>query len=171
MAAPCALALGRTTKQLLNHQPFSTSTEEDLSPAPAFGGVLSYTATCNVPGARAPVGWVAARGRRAAVARDGRWMRPGPDPAGNPGSGLRARAPDQGHPAVSVGRPLGQPPQVSHPGIPGLLPACRTKEYAVGLANRQNGPGAVSVGQRIVHWPIKARLEGSNTSLESSTYQ
>ena len=27
-SAPCALALGRTTKQLLNHQPFSASTEE-----------------------------------------------------------------------------------------------------------------------------------------------
>ena len=70
---------------------------------------------------------------------------------------------------MSVGHPQASLPRCPNPGIPGLLPACRTKETAVGLANRRNGPVAVSVAQRIVYWPITPKnVHAANMSSSQS---
>ena len=52
----------------------------------------------------------------------------GPAPGRAPRAAPGDRGPSRGEPRGVRWPPCGQPAQVSHPGIPGLLPACRTRE-------------------------------------------
>ena len=77
-------------------------------------------------------------------------------------------------PGSLPGPGTGPAPAVSVERLPGLLPGGSSsssrdslpyQEVAVGLANRPNGPGAVSVGQRVVHWPIMQYMQGADAAV------